>query len=87
MNTTKTWKRLVSVLLAVVLLLSIAPVGPYMDVQTNAATATKVYMKPSSEWKIDGARFAAYFFQSGKAVRYSLFVIARFQLASNCPSP
>ena len=66
MNTTKTWKRLLSVVLAVVLLLSVAPIGPFLDVVTNAATATKVYMQPNSNWKTDNARFAAYFFGNGE---------------------
>lgn len=51
MNTTKTWKRILSVLLALVLLLSVAPIGPYLDLETHAATATKkIYFQNNKGW-------------------------------------
>jgi hypothetical protein len=31
-----------------------------------AATATRLYLNPGSNWKSDGARFAAYFFGNGE---------------------
>lgn len=51
MNTTRTWKRLLSIVLAVVLLLSVAPVGPLMDVVTHAATTEKMTVYFQNNWK------------------------------------
>ena len=62
MNTTKTWKRIVSILMAVLMLLSITPISTYMDVRSNAATNTKtIFLKAnSSYWDQSGAWFAAW---------------------------
>ena len=61
MNKTRIWKRIASLLMAVLMLLSITPVSTYMDVRSNAAAATKVFLTPNSNWKSSNAWFAAYF--------------------------
>ena len=33
----------------------------------NITSGTKLYLKPNANWKVDGARFAAYFFGDGEA--------------------
>lgn len=66
MNTTKTWKRIVSMLMAILLFLSITPVSTYMDVHTNAAAANKtIYLNTggSSLWNKAGATFFAWAWQ------------------------
>ena len=40
---------------------------PGPDPGTVTPTGTKMYMSPSSEWKQDGARFAAYFFEGASS--------------------
>ena len=52
-------------LMAVLMLLSITPVSTYMDVRSNAATPTKLFLTPNSNWKQSNAWFAAYFFGNG----------------------
>lgn len=39
--------------------------GPEPENEEPVVTADVLYMKPNSNWTIDGARFAAYFFNSG----------------------
>ena len=70
MNTTKTWKRVLAILMAFLIAMSTPPVVNWMGVDTYAANATTVYMKPNSDWLKDGARFAAYFFQDGKTEKW-----------------
>lgn len=61
MNTTKTWKRIVSMLMAVLLFFSITPVSTYMDIHSNAASNEKtIFLKPNSNWTQASAWFAAY---------------------------
>ena len=64
MATKKLWKKIIAVALAVLLAFSSVPVSYTVD--TYAATATKLYLKPNSNWLTDGARFAAYFFNNGE---------------------
>ena len=64
MATRKVWKRIVAVVLAMLLTLTAMPASQVMD--THAATATKLYLKPNSNWKSSGAWFAAYFFGNGE---------------------
>ena len=74
MNTTKTWKRIVSILMAVLMLLSITPVSTYMDIRSNAAANTKtIFLKAnSSYWGQAGAWFAAWAWQgSGSGSWYT----------------
>ena len=49
--------KLLSIVLVVCMLLSMMPAAVF------AATPDVVYLKPNSEWLVDNARFAAYFFQ------------------------
>lgn len=66
MSTTKTWKRIVSMLMAILLFFSITPVSTYMDVHTNAAAANKtIYLNTggSSLWNQAGATFFAWAWQ------------------------
>lgn len=74
MNTTKTWKRIVSILMAVLMLLSITPVSTYMDIRSNAATNTKtIFLKANSNyWGQAGAWFVAWAWQgSGSGSWYT----------------
>ena len=64
MNQTRTWKKIVSILLAVVLFLSVTPVSTYMDIISNAAAPTTLYLTPNSNWKSSSAWFAAYFYNN-----------------------
>lgn len=55
-------KRLLSVVLSLVMIMVMLPMT------ANAATAgDKLYVQPNSNWAIDNARFAAYFFGAGSA--------------------
>ena len=54
-------QKTLSILLALCMLLSMIPAT-----FANAATPDVVYLKPNSEWLVDGARFAAYFFGNGE---------------------
>lgn len=54
--------RLLSLALCLCMVLAMLPVVPLV---AEAAAATTVYFKPSTGWKSDGARFAAYFFGNG----------------------
>lgn len=65
MNQTRTWKRIVSMLMAVLLFFSITPVSNYMDIISNAAAPTTLYLTPNSNWKQSSAWFAAYFYGNG----------------------
>ena len=67
MNQTRTWKKIVSILLAVVLFLSVTPISTYMDIISNAAAPTTLYLTPNSNWKQSSAWFAAYFMDSNKS--------------------
>ncbi|MBQ7415901.1 MAG: fibro-slime domain-containing protein [Oscillospiraceae bacterium] len=63
MNTTRTWKKVLSILLALALLLSAAPVGNYMDVNTHAAATDRIiYLNTggSSMWNQANAWFSAW---------------------------
>ena len=51
--------RIFAMLLVLCLLISAGSVAAV------AATASKLYLKPNSNWLTGGARFAAYFFESG----------------------
>ena len=53
-------KRILSIILALVMILSMLPMVAL------AATPSKLYLKPNSNWTKDGARFAAYFFGNGE---------------------
>ena len=62
-----TWKRLLSICMALVLVLALIPASVFT---ANAATIDSgkvLYLKPNSNWLVDGARFAAYFFGNGEA--------------------
>ena len=49
-----------SILLVVCMLLSMMPATVF------AATPTKVYLKPNSEWLVDNARFCGVFLRRGR---------------------
>jgi hypothetical protein len=53
--------KLLSLLLSLVLILTMIPMI------AMAAGGTTLYVKPNANWNIDNARFAAYYFQSGKS--------------------
>ena len=53
-------KRILSIILALVMILSMLPMVAL------AATPSKLYLKPNSNWTSAGARFAAYFFGNGE---------------------
>ena len=53
-------KRLISLLLCLAMVLAILPTAVF------AAAATTIYVQPNSNWLMDGARFAAYFFGNGE---------------------
>ncbi len=55
-----TTKRLVGILLAMAMVLAMLPMAVF------AETATTIYLQPNDNWKMDGARFAAYFFGNGE---------------------
>ena len=57
--TTRT-KKLFSILLLVCMIVSMIPVA------AHAATPSKIYLKPNSNWTQSNARFAAYFFGDGE---------------------
>ena len=57
--------KIFSVLLVLCMLISMMPaVG--MHQHAHAATSSTLFLKPNSEWLVDGARFAAYFFGNGE---------------------
>ncbi len=56
-------RRVFALALAFVLVLGILPAGA---LQVNAAEGTVLYLKPSTNWKEQNARFAAYFFGNGE---------------------
>ena len=61
-------KRLLSLALCICMVLALVPA---INLTTEAATeyivvGTKLCLKPNSNWKTDGARFAAYFFGTGE---------------------
>ena len=63
MSKTCTWKRIVSIFMAVLMLLSITPVSTYMDVRSNAADTNKIiYLNTggSSMWNQANAWFSAW---------------------------
>ncbi|MBQ3215459.1 MAG: hypothetical protein IJB11_04995, partial [Oscillospiraceae bacterium] len=60
MRTNAISKRILSVMLALVLVLGMIPVF------ASAADTTTIYVQPNSNWLNDGARFAAYFFGNGE---------------------
>ena len=69
MSNTKTWKRIVSILMALLLFFSISPVSTCMDILSNAASNTKtIYLKANGNvnWDQSGAWFAAWAWVSGK---------------------
>ena len=53
-------KRLISLLLCLAMVLAILPTAVF------AAAATTIYVQPNSNWLMDGARFAAYFYGNGE---------------------
>ena len=59
----KNFTRIFCLILVAVLVLGVVATG----VIAMAAAPTTLYFKPSSNWKSDGARFAAYFFGNGEA--------------------
>ena len=66
MSKTRTWKRIVSIVMAVLLFLSITPVNTYLDIRSNAAednTKTIYLYANSSYWNQAGAWFAAWAWQ------------------------
>jgi len=56
------FKRAVSLAVAFVMLLSFLPVMPHVHAAGEGKT---LYLKPNENWKMDNARFAAYFFGNG----------------------
>ena len=54
-------KKTIAILLVLTMVLSMIPLSGVF-----AATATTLYLKPSSNWKQSNARFAAYFFGNGE---------------------
>lgn len=50
MNSTKTWKRILSILLVVTLLLSVTPIGEHMDVSTHAASTEAMTLYFQNNW-------------------------------------
>lgn len=65
MNKTQTWKRIVSALMAVLLLFSVTPVSSYMDIRSNAASNTRnLYFKPGV-WNVDSAHFCVWAWVDG----------------------
>ena len=50
MNATKVWKRVLSIVLAVALVMSVTPVGTFMDVETDAATSTSMTVYFQNNW-------------------------------------
>ncbi|MBQ2944272.1 MAG: CotH kinase family protein, partial [Ruminococcus sp.] len=76
MKSSKITARLLSVVLAVMMLFSLVTVGFTSTSAANVEIAetgasipagTYLYLKPSANWAKDGARFAAYFFGNGEA--------------------
>jgi len=62
----KTWvKRLLSFVLALAMMVTLLPTSG-LSVAKAAETGTVLYLKPNDNWKVDGARFAAYFFGNGE---------------------
>ena len=59
-NINRTWLRLLCLCLAMCMLVGMLPAT------VQAATPSKLYLKPNSNWTKDGARFAAYFFGNGE---------------------
>ena len=57
-----TRKLLVALLVLMSILMSLAVVA----IPASAEAATTLYLTPNSNWKADGARFAAYFFGNGE---------------------
>ena len=55
--------RLLSLALCVCMLLALLPVFP---LTANAASTSKIYLVPNSNWKTSNAWFAAYFFNNGE---------------------
>lgn len=60
-NTSKSLKRLLSMVMVLAMILTILPMTA-----SAAGTPTTLYLKPNSNWKADNARFAAYFFGNGE---------------------
>ena len=63
MKHTHTWKRILSIFMAVLMLLSVTPVSTYMDIRSNAADANKIiYLNTggSSMWNQANAWFSAW---------------------------
>ncbi len=58
-------KRIGSLLLILAMVLTTLPFTPKYEVQA-AGTGTTLYLQPSNNWKSDNARFALYYFESGK---------------------
>lgn len=56
----KQTQKLFALLLLVCLFVGMIPAA-------MAAVPATLYLKPSSNWKVDGARFAAYFWNEGGA--------------------
>ena len=63
MKHTHTWKRILSIFMAVLMLLSVTPVNTYMDIRSNAASTDRIiYLNTggSSMWNQAGAWFCAW---------------------------
>ncbi|MBQ8495674.1 MAG: starch-binding protein, partial [Clostridia bacterium] len=62
------WQRVVSMLMAFAMALSFVPTAAFGSAMTADAadSATTLYLTPNSNWKVDNARFAAYFFGNGE---------------------
>lgn len=65
MNTVSVWKRSLAIFLAALMIVGMIPLSEMLASDTYAATPSKLYLKPNSNWTKDGARFAAYFFGNG----------------------
>lgn len=58
-------KRIGSLLLILAMVLTTLPFTPKYEVKA-AGTGTTLYLQPNENWKSDNARFALYYFESGK---------------------
>lgn len=59
-------KRLLTLLLVIASVFGVFAIANNNSKDAEAAAPTKLYLTPNSNWKIDNARFAAYFFGNGE---------------------
>ena len=58
--------RLLSLVLCICMVLSLVPAIPLAAEAATPGGATKIYLIPNSNWKVDNARFAVYYFGNGE---------------------